>query len=130
MAYAIDLPFKANADLSAKQYYVIAAGSVAGECAAQTTDMGSALGILQNDPVQGEEAQVRVYGRSWAYVNTEASASPVTVGGLITAASDSMVRGYIAGAACQHYLGYALEAVASGSGFLAEVFVLGPNRTM
>jgi hypothetical protein len=130
MTYAVDLPFTANADLSSLQYRVIAAGSVAGECAAQTTDMGSSLGILQNDPVQGEEATVRVYGRSWAYVNTEASGSAVTVGGLITAASDSMVRGYIAGAACKHYLGFALEAVASGSGILAEVFVQGPIRTM
>lgn len=67
MAYQLDpildKAFKANADLSAKQFYIVKLVS------AETVDVCSAandkpIGILQNKPKAGEAAIVRVLGVS------------------------------------------------------------------
>ncbi len=61
-----DAPFKAGVDLTGKQYYFVAPGSVAGEVIVAVGPSGNPwpLGILQNGPSSGQEAQVRVYGFS------------------------------------------------------------------
>jgi hypothetical protein len=128
MTYAIDIPFKAAVDLSSKQYYLAIAGSVADEVNVQSADAASCIGVLQNDPGAGEEAVVRVFGRTWVYADTSAAASPVTYGGLVKSGSNGMATGFVAGGACKFSLGYALDALASGSGVLIEMFVLGPRK--
>ena len=61
-----DAPFKAGVDLTQKQYYWVAPGSVAGEVIVAVGPSGNPwpLGILQNSPSSGQEAQVRVFGFS------------------------------------------------------------------
>ena len=59
----IDLIFTAAADLSAKQYYFVAAGSIVGEVAAATGASNPVpIGVLQNAPGAAGRARVRVFG--------------------------------------------------------------------
>jgi len=115
---------KANADLSAIQYYFVKAGSVVGEVAAAATAAGSALGVLQNDPKTGEEAAVRVLGTTKLRVTSEASASPVTYGGFIKSSSTGMGCGHINPAASSFNVAIALGALASGSGTYIEALLI------
>ena len=61
-----DAPFKAGVDLTGKQYYFVAPGSIAGEVIVAVGPSGNPwpIGILQNAPSSGQEAQVRVLGFS------------------------------------------------------------------
>lgn len=61
-----DAPFKAGVDLTGKQYYFVAPGSIAGEVIVAVGPSGNPwpLGIVQNSPSSGQEAQVRVLGYS------------------------------------------------------------------
>lgn len=126
----VDLSLIANADLSAKQYHFVTAGSVAGEVKACSTAAGSVLGVLQNDPKQGEEATVRIMGPTLLTIDTDAGASAVTYGGFLTCASQGMARGnnpvY---ATCCFVPAIALEAVSTGSGVVISAILLPPlNR--
>jgi len=60
---AIVISRKAESTLATKQYTFVKAGS-AGGCAAQTSQGGDSLGVLQNSPVSGGTAVILVYGIS------------------------------------------------------------------
>ena len=121
---------KANADLSALQYYFVKTGSVVGEVAAAVTLAGSVLGVLQNDPKTGEEANVRVLGTTKLRVTTEAAASPVTYGGYIKSSSTGMGVGHaIAGTGSAFSCAISLGELASGSGTYIEALLLPYSRT-
>lgn len=50
--------FKAGADLSAKQFYLVKMGSTAGEVVLAAAATDEVIGILQNAPVAGDTALV------------------------------------------------------------------------
>jgi hypothetical protein len=120
--WGFDETFVANADLSSYQYYAVITGSTTGEVKVTSVASGSILGILQNDPKQGEEAVVRVFGFSKAKANGNACA--LTYGGVIRAASSGMIEGGVGGMTASAFtVGVAMQALASGSAVEVEVFV-------
>jgi hypothetical protein len=116
--------FKAAVDLSSYQYTFVSAGSIAGEVIKETTINGSVLGVLQNDPKATEEANVCLFGLTKVCTETEDGASPIVVGGLLKCASSGKAIGTAALVTCPPNLaGFALEAVATGSGAYIEMFL-------
>ena len=120
----------ANADLSAKQYFCVTTGSVVGECKIGTGASGPAiLGVLQNDPIQGDEAVVRIMGI------TKVSACGAVAGGAATAiaygdfvsatGSDGRMRPNVSASSIAN--GIALEALASGGTGIIKVMLFGPG---
>mgnify|MGYP001574360050 CR=1 FL=1 len=87
-----DAPFKAGVDLTGKQYYWVAPGSIAGEVIVAVGPSGNPwpIGILQNAPSSGQEAQVRVLGFSKAVV--EANACSLRWGAWLNCASDGQTE--------------------------------------
>jgi len=126
LGWGLDVPFKAAVDLSSYQYYLMKAGSVAGEVTFNATVNGSCLGVLQNDPTAGEEAAVRVFGFSKVRATTEASASLIYWGGMLKSSSTGMVAGYDGTTASLFGVGIALETIASGSGQYIDALILPP----
>ena len=90
----IRAPFEAAADLSGKQYCAvkITASQKVNVCSV-AGEMG--IGILQNDPTQGQEASVMLTGISnavyGAAVAAGASLTPNASGFLITAATGNKI---------------------------------------
>lgn len=78
----------ATGDLSAKQYYVVKASSTAGAVKAATT-AGSdlILGILQNDPTDGEAALVAFCG-----ICKAAAETGISFGSKLTCSSTGRVK--------------------------------------
>ena len=75
-----DESFKANSDLSAKQYYAVkltAENTV--DLAAAATDR--CIGVLQNKPKANNAAQVAILGMTKAY--TDGSGTAIAVGDLV-----------------------------------------------
>ena len=58
----------ASADLSAKQFYAVKLASTDGQVSVCSSTLDVAIGILQNDPASGQEADVLAFGESMAYV--------------------------------------------------------------
>ena len=87
-----DAPFLAGVDLTAKQYYFVAPGSVAGEVIVAVGPSGNPwpLGILQNTPSSGQEAQVRTLGFSKCVV--EANTCAAAWGRWLAVASDGQAE--------------------------------------
>lgn len=96
-----DVPVDAAADLSAAQYKAVQIG---GTIASTNTN---ALGILQNKPKNGEDASVRIHGRSryWA-------GGAVTKGNRLAITTSGWM---VAVASNQFGVGIALSTVASGA---------------
>ena len=87
-----DAPFVAGVDLTAKLYYAVAPGSVAGEVIVAVGPSGNPWpwGILQNNPSVLQEARVRVMGFSKAVV--EANACSLRQGAFLVCASDGQLE--------------------------------------
>lgn len=87
-----DAPFVAGVDLTNKQYYWVAPGSVAGEVIVAVGPSGNPwpIGILQNNPCSGQEAQVRTLGFSKAVV--EANTCSLRWGAFLVCASDGQTE--------------------------------------
>jgi len=78
----------ATGDLSSYQYYVVKHGSTAGTCKVATTAATDTLmGILQNDPANGEAAEVACDGIVYALAETS-----VTAGSAVTCSSTGRVK--------------------------------------
>jgi hypothetical protein len=121
--WGVDKTFIALDDLSDKQYRFVHA-SGAGYVSLAVTTAGSVLGVLQNDPVAGEEAQVRMIGFTKVMSNTEAAASLIYFGSPITTASDGMARGLNSITASFFSAGLSMETVATGSGQYIEALIM------
>lgn len=52
------LVYKAGADLSEKQYFIVKRGSTAGECVLSSAGSDNHLGVLQNAPASGDAADI------------------------------------------------------------------------
>lgn len=122
--FGVDYPFKAAVDLSNYQYRFVSAGSVSGEVTLAALG-ASVLGVLQNDPVAGEEATVRWFGSTKVMAN---AGSAITYGGLLKSGSDGMAWGYASPTASVYAAGVAMEALSSGSGVIIEAFLLPYTR--
>ena len=120
--------FLADVDLSNYQYYLMAAASTAGKVTPSITAGGSIIGVLQNDPVAGEEATIVVLGPTKVRVTAEATASPLSFGGWVKSSSTGQATGFVSATASTWAAGWYMDtAFTSGSGVYAEMFVL-PER--
>jgi len=107
----------ASGDLSDKQYHFVELANTEGYVRAATGASGPMpIGVLQNDPEDGEEAQVRILGVTQVYAN---AASAINVGDFVTSGSD----GQAILATGSPMAGMALNALASGSGVLISVLL-------
>ena len=111
-----DESFKAGADLSAKQYFLVKLDASADiVLAAAGTD--KIKGVLQNDPKSGEVGTVRVLGISLVTLG-----GTVAIGDEMT--SDSAGKGVVSTTAGDRMIGEALRAGVSGD--TIEMFMPGP----
>ncbi len=118
--WGIDLPFSASGDLSAKQYYFMKLATTAGRVlTANGASNPIAIGVLQNDPASGQEAQVRILGSTQVYVS---SSTAIAYGDWVMCASDGGAEYMIGGASSVQ--GIALEAVAAGKNAYIEVLLM------
>jgi hypothetical protein len=130
--YQITRSFTSACDFNSGsgQYTFVRAGSIAGEVTGMAPLLinSSPLGVLQNDPKQGDEATVCLFGLTKIRVETEDAASPLTFGGLVKCASSGKAIGTdTTKSASINVVGVALEAVASGSGSYIEMWFTGPH---
>lgn len=109
----------AAADLSAKQYHVVALASTAKQVKTAAAATGAVVGILQNDPLVGEAASVVGAGMTKAY-----SGAVIAAGDLVTANSTGQCIATTT--ANNKVIGKAITA-ASGTAVLFEVFVAMSN---
>lgn len=111
MSYLDSIPVIAGADLSAAQYKAVVIG---GTIAADST----AMGILQNKPVSGQDATVGYQGRSRyvaaAAVSAGAKLSVTTSGYLTTVTSGGDVIGRALGDVASGGIGEAVINFVSG----------------
>jgi|SRR5229473_6726651 len=116
--FAWDESFKANADLSAKQWYAVKL------TAADTVDMASAatdlcVGILQNKPTSGHAAEVRILGIT--KVSSDGSGTAIVVGDRVGPnASSQIVK---KATADYNAMGIALDA-SSAAGTIIRVLLI------
>jgi len=108
----------ASGDLSDKQYHFVELANNEGYVRAATGASSPVpLGVLQNDPEDGEAAQVRILGVTQVYAD---AASAIGVGDFVTSGSD----GQAVLATGSNVAGIALKDLSSGSGVLIEVMLL------
>ena len=128
MAYKGSQPFKitlnAGADLSSSQYHFVKldASGNAVECAAVTD---KPVGVLQNKPTSGNQAEIVVIG-----VTKVSADAAVTAGAQLGAAADGQVVTYVAGTdTTKGLVGQAItSAGAAGVIFTAIVNCVAQNR--
>jgi hypothetical protein len=77
----------AGANLSASQYMPVKLASTAGEVVRATATTDVIIGVLQNDPADGEAAEVAVLGVCKAYTGT----SNVAIGEFLSANSTGCI---------------------------------------
>lgn len=105
------LSFRADVDMNNYQYKFVCAASTAGYVKLATGASNPfPIGVIQNDPRPGEEAVVMITG-----VSKVAASAPVAYGSWISCGSASARGEYAGGSSIQ---GMALEALASGSGYI------------
>ncbi len=109
----IDIPFSASGDLSSYQYHFVRCASTSwmvdvavGAC------HPVAIGVLQNDPLSGQEAAVRIAGIT--KIQCDAGGA-ITYGQVLTSASCGRAE-VATGCAI---MGLALEADSSGCGLIS-----------
>lgn len=105
----------AAADLSAKQYHVVALASTSKQVKTAAAATGAVIGILQNDPLSGEAASVVGAGMTKAV-----SGAAISAGDLVTANSTGQCIATTT--ANNKVVGKAITA-AAGTAVLFEVFV-------
>lgn len=114
----IDLPLSASGDLNNYQYRFVALTSPRKVIGSTGASNPTPIGILQNDPRDGEAAAVRVGGTSMVYAE---AITAINVGTPLIAGSTGMARPAIASSSAISAV--AMEALASGTGVLIEVLV-------
>jgi hypothetical protein len=107
----------AGADLSSSQYYVVKLASTAGEVVAASAVSDMQIGLLQNDPADGEVAEVAIGG-----IARGKSGGTITVGQRVSCLSTGTLQGTSGGtASSQRIVGIAMEAASSGDLFSVMV---------
>ena len=114
--YSVKVSLEAAADLSAKQYHFVKLDS-AGKAAVVTAITDRPIGVLQNAPTAGQEAEVLVVGGT-KLVAGEA----VTEGAVISTTSAGKADSITVGSATTQYiLGTALTEIAADGEILTAV---------
>lgn len=117
------LPFSASGDLSSDQYKFVMPGTVAKRVLLANGASGPVpFGVLQNDPVSGEAAQVAMYGTTQVWFSGSVD---VTYGDFLIAGS----AGGAELAALSAINAVALEGITAGSGYI-EVFLIPINTNV
>lgn len=93
---AIVISRKAESTLATKQYTFVKAGS-SGGCAAQASQGGDALGVLQNNPASGGTAVILVYGISKLVAGGIVADGADIATGTAGKAEDALTGDYILG---------------------------------
>ena len=125
--FAWDATFRADVDLSAKQWYFVTTASTAGYVKTATGASGPVpLGVQQNDPkIAGDGVTVRLLGTTKVYAD---AASAIAYGDFITSGSNGLAvlqaPSASAPSVTKPIAGIAMEALSSGSGVLIEVLLL------
>ena len=128
MAYEASQPLKlsleAGADLSALQYYFVKLNS-SGKAVAVAAVTDIPIGVLQNKPTSGNQAEIVVIG-----VSKVSADAAVTAGAQLGAAADGQAVSYVAGTDTTKCLvGQAItSAGAAGVIFTAIVNCVSQNR--
>lgn len=115
----------AGASFASKQYYAVKLASTAGEVVVCNGTAKLAIGLIQNDPADGEAANVAVAG-----VARGKAGGSITVGQMVNALSTGTLQGTSGGTSgTQYILGFAMEAASSGDEFsvLIHPFLFGPS---
>lgn len=122
----VDLPMTASGDLNATQYRFVQPAQTAKLVERGTGGSSPApLGVLQNDPVSGGEATVRVFGTTFLIVST--ACGTLTHRDWLTSGSDGQgVLAGTAGAGSSIHAMYLGATLTSGSGILGEAYIF-PN---
>lgn len=111
----------AAADLSSSQFKTVKLASTAGQVKAVAASTDEAIGVLQNAPKSGEEAEVASVGIVKALVEASVSAGnflgPSATGRLKAAETDNNIN-----------IGYALEGSTTSAGDLIKVMLTGLGR--
>ena len=108
-------------DLSSSQFKTVKLASTAGQVKAVAAATDEAIGVLQNAPASGEEAQVAALGVVKALVEASVSAGdflgPSSTGRLKAATTDNNLN-----------LGYAVTGSSTSAGDLITVILTGVGR--
>ena len=118
----LDLAFEAAEDLSADQYKFMVLTST-GTVRRPDSETEVAIGILQNAPLAGEVADVRVIGQSKLQMNAALGIGGFTKAEFVDAADAG--KGKTAAAALAYARGFVVEA-SGAEDDLASVMLLGP----
>ena len=114
--------FTAAVNLSACAYKWVMPGSVAGEVVPATgASLGAPIGILQNLPTAGQQARVRVYGKSLTAACL--GACNLAHGTFVTVGSHAGATPSTCGLALARWAGSAVLTTASAA--YGEVFLFG-----
>lgn len=107
-----DLPFSASGDMSSNQYKFVKPATTAKRIMlANGASAPFPLGVLQNDPLSGEPAQVKVLGTTQVWFSGSVN---VTYGDFLCSGS----TGAAEVAALSAVQGIALETITAGSGYI------------
>ena len=110
----LEITFKAEADLSAVQYYVMKV-SAEDQVNIPTARTDVTIGVLQNEPKSGENAVIRVAGttkaKSWSTITRGTYVTATADGRIMTADTDKDV-----------VIGIALESAAA-DGDIIEILL-------
>ena len=114
--YSVKVTLVAAADLSAKQYHFVKLDS-AGKAAAIAANTDRPIGVLQNAPLAGQEAEVLVVGGT-KLVAGEAVAEGAVISTTSAGKADSIAVGT---ATTQYILGTALTEVGNDGEIVTAV---------
>lgn len=124
-ANGIDMTFSASGDLNTAQFRFVTWGG-SDKYVIQATGASNPypIGVLQNDPKDGEAARVRIFGPTQVYV--DAAASAITYGAHLSCGSTGLAVPGTEPPSGSGALsvGIAMQSVSSGSGILAEVLLI------
>ena len=116
-----DETFIASEDMASYQYHLVKTGSVVGECTLSASSRGPVpLGVLQNNPKQGETATVRMIGRSKAWAS---GSTAIAVADFLACGSQGHYE--IAVATGSMASAIALEAMTAGACVVISVLQMG-----
>ena len=127
--YSVKVTLVAAADLSTNQYNFVKLDS-SGNAAAITGLTDTAIGVLQNDPTSGQEAEVLVIGGS-KLVAGGAIGDGAFVGTSATGKGSALTPSGTAGASVPRFFGVALtEASAANDLFTVLVNCATPTKAI
>lgn len=114
------VPFSASGDLSSNQYKFVMQSSTAGRVELATGASGPVpMGVLQNDPISTEGANVCIFGVTQIWVS---SSIALGYGDFITCGSLGGAETADGTTAASFIQGKALEAIAAGSGYVTMLY--------